>query len=120
MAKRKTTDTVSFTLRMREELRAVLEGAAKEKEISLNQEIVDRLKMALTARVIEANQKLVLAQLALLSTKIDEVINRMERAETKLENVHELSEGGYEELTNEIKVLRSAIERGTLDPEDRN
>ena len=118
MAKRKTTDTVSFTLRMREELRAVLEHAAKEKEVSLNQEIVDRLKMALTARVIEANQHLVMAQLELLSTKIDEIINRLETAEAKLESVHELSEGGYEELTKEIKILRSAIDRVSPDPEE--
>lgn len=119
MAKRKTTDTVSFTLRMREELRAVLERAAKEKEVSLNQEIIDRLKMALSARVIEAGQNLVIAQLDVLSKQIDQIINRLGSTEAKLEKVQELSEGGYEELTNEIKMLRSAIGRGTLDPEDR-
>lgn len=119
MAKRKTTDTVSFTLRMREELRAALEGAAKEKEVSLNQEIVDRLKMALTARVIEANQNLVIAQLGVLSTQIDQIINRLESAEALLEKVSELAEGGYGELASEIKDLREAIIRGHIDPEDR-
>ena len=115
MAKRKTTDTVSFTLRMREELRALLEDAAKEKEISLNQEIVDRLKMALTARLIEANQNLVLAQLILMETKIDQANNRLESAEALLEKVRELADGGYEELAGEIKDLREAIVRGHID-----
>lgn len=119
MAKRKTTDTVSFTLRMREELRALLEDAAKEKEISLNQEIVDRLKMALTARLIEANQNLVLAQLNLMETKIDQANNRLESAEALLEKVRERADGGYEDLSGEIKDLREAIIRGSIDPEDR-
>lgn len=121
MAKRKATDKVQLKVRMQEELRAVLEGAAKEKDVSLNQEIVERLKTALTDRVIEANQKLIVAQLEVLSTQIDQIIFRLEGAEAKLKSVHELSEGGYQELTSEIKELRSALLRGgvNLDPEDR-
>lgn len=128
MAKRKSTDTVSFTLRMREELRAELEGAAKGKEVSLNQEIVERLKTALTDRVIEANQNLIVAQLNELTARLKEqtaTLNlidiRLKAAEAELTSVNELSEGTYQELTRELRALRSAIERGgvNLDPEDR-
>lgn len=119
MAKRKTTDTISFTLRMREDLRAVLEEAAKEKEVSLNQEINDRLKMALTARVIEANQHAILTRIDVMSHNIDQAMTRLERAEELLVRVSELAEGGYGELASEIKDLREAIIRGHIDPEDR-
>ena len=119
MAKRKTTDTVSFTLRMREDLRAVLEEAAKEKEVSLNHEIVDRLKEALTARVIEANQKVIMARLGLIELAVEQTANRLEKAEALLEKVSELADGGYQEIASEIKDLREAIIRGHIDPEDR-
>jgi len=41
---RKATDTVQFKLRMREDLRQRLEDAARERKISLNAAIVERLE----------------------------------------------------------------------------
>ncbi len=43
MAPRKPIDVVSFTLRLREELRAKLEAEAAKNGVSLNQEIITRL-----------------------------------------------------------------------------
>lgn len=119
MAKRKTTDTVSFTLRMREDLRAVLEEAAKEKEVSLNHEIVDRLKEALTARLVEANQNVLITKLAYMAEMMEQTMARLERAEELLVKVSERADGGYDILSEEIRDLRDAIVRGNIDPEDR-
>lgn len=118
MAKREPTATVQLKVRLREDLRALLEGAAKEKEVSLNQEIVDRLKWALSARVVEANQNLVLAEISLLSLKLDEISVKLEKAELAIAELRELEEGGYSELTNEIEHLRRAVARGYLDEDD--
>jgi ribosomal protein L18E len=41
---RKPTDLVNPSLRIREDLRRRLEAAAKKRGVSLNQEMVDRLK----------------------------------------------------------------------------
>ena len=43
MAKRKKTDRVQLPIRMRESLRAQIEKAAKEKDVSINTEVVMRL-----------------------------------------------------------------------------
>jgi predicted HicB family RNase H-like nuclease len=41
---RKSTETVAITLRIREELRRKLEGAAKRNDVSLNAEMANRLE----------------------------------------------------------------------------
>lgn len=117
--KRKPTDKVQLKIRLPEEIRSLMEKAARLKGVSLNQEFLDRLDKTMTAEIVDAQQQLLIAYLQKLELKIEETSASLAKAMAKLDEVHELSEGGYEELTNEIKVLRSAIERGTLDPEDR-
>ena len=47
--KRQESDTVQFSLRLREHLRARLERSARHRKVSINQEIVDRLTRSLDA-----------------------------------------------------------------------
>ena len=47
MARREPTDRATLTLRLKEPLRADLEASAREKQISLNAEIVQRLEVSL-------------------------------------------------------------------------
>jgi hypothetical protein len=47
MARREPTDRATLTLRLKEPLRADLEASAREKKISLNAEIVQRLEVSL-------------------------------------------------------------------------
>ena len=46
---RQGSDTVQFSLRLREHLRAQLERSARHRKVSINQEIVDRLTRSLDA-----------------------------------------------------------------------
>lgn len=117
--KRKPTDKVQLKIRLPEEVRSALEKAARAKRVSLNQEFLDRLGKTFEAEIVDEQQQLLIAYLRKLELKIEETSAGLAKAMAKLDEVHELSEGGYKEVTDEIKVLRRAIERGTLDPEDR-
>jgi hypothetical protein len=43
----------------------------------------------------------------------------LEKAEALLEKMSEIADGGYQELLGEIRDLRGAIIRGSVDPEDK-
>jgi Arc-like DNA binding domain len=53
MAKRAKTATVQLKLRMREELRGKLAKMARARDVSLNNEMVDRLEQSFTAAGVE-------------------------------------------------------------------
>jgi uncharacterized protein (DUF1778 family) len=117
--KRKPTDKVQLKIRLPEEIRSLLEKAAKTKGVSLNQEFIDRLDKTITAEMVEHQQEVLIAYMRKLELMIEETSAGLAKVIAKIEEVHELSEGGYQELTTEISGLRSAIARGTLDPEDK-
>ena len=117
--KRKLTDKVQLKIRLPEEVRSLLEKAAKTKGVSLNQEFIDRLEKTITAEIVEKQQELLIAYLQKLELKIEETSAGLAKAVASLERVRELADGGHQELASEIRALRSAIIRGHIDPEDR-
>lgn len=96
MATRKPNDKAQLKVRLREKLRAALEAAAAGRDASLNDEIVKRLEASF------------------------DVEHRVAELRSELEQLRERADNGYEELAAEVRELRRAIVRGTIDPEERN